>query len=170
MNRGINAPLISLYLVMLVVSGCTADLGVYDASERKVPGFPVAAPVVYVVTGAHTKHSKLGDGCTPAPFYRFQTLPTGERFFVDPETGPLANSEFGLKFSATGSLTELTLNSESTAPQTLDSATNLLTAVGNLAGLGVATALPAERAAPGLPACDTGESNIKLQRISELIQ
>lgn len=155
----------AMMVAALLTGGCTADLGVYRADGTKVKGYPVSIPVTYVLTGQFTRHKKLGAKCTPTPFpAKFQTLGTGETYFVDPETGPLANSEFALQFSKDGVVTAVTLNSESNLPETLDSTANLIGSIAELASPAPAIAVTGDAVA-----CDTGEDVKRVQTLPEFV-
>lgn len=109
----------------ILTVGCTADLAVYHADGTRAKGVPVPITETFAIISENDAHSS-GRDCVLVIQTTFETMQSSVAY-VDPVTGPLADSEFSLKFNESGMLSEVTLNSESNAADTLK-------AVGEVAG------------------------------------
>lgn len=137
--------IIQTALSIAILSGCTADLVVFDgvqdasgewAPGNELPGIPVALPQIYVLDRVFTADSNGRPNCnrTFAPPL-FQTVPR-DLVYVGVRTGIFADSEFTIHLTENGIIQEISLNSNSNLPETLDSTAGLVSAVGALPILG----------------------------------
>jgi len=115
-----------------------------------------------VEDGVYTKLTKGGTCDTGTPFQKITSIPTGPKYFVKVEGSTFSKTSLSIKLNSDGALSELTFNSESTLPDTLTGAANVLKA---LPALGIAGA---GAPAPGVLApCDAGEVIKKLTKYDE---
>ena len=153
----------TLIAIVVLLSGCTAELQVFDSEEKTIEGVPFRTPVVYVMQGNYERHKKVGRNCMHNPFIEFISLPLGEQYFLSADPGPLSGSEFSVTFTDSGLLKHVSLNSESTFSETLDSITKLVSE--GFPILGVDARPPGQAETAGIPAatngakpaCDTGK-------------
>jgi hypothetical protein len=130
----------------------------------------LAAPVK---SGLHNRHSEQGDNCTPTAFVTPVTLATGAQYFANISPSQLAKSGFVMKLNDAGSLSEIDLNTEPAASDTIKSTAEALKDLLPFAGV-VAKQAPAAavsggankqvetlRPASAKPACDAGEAEVK---------
>lgn len=159
----------------VICSGCSSNLVVHDGQTGAlVPGMPIRTAEVYVVQGMHTAHSKL-TSCTPTPFTKNISLPTGALYFLNAKSDALVSTEFSLTFSEQGVLTGLTMNSEPAAQETLEGvSTFATTALFPILGIAGAKDDGADSKnvrqphdKPSGPACDSGETNISIRRLTD---
>jgi hypothetical protein len=148
-----------------LLSACGGRLLVYDSQSNPVIGVPVRMAETYVKHGTHYLLAKGGD-CEPADFFEIASIPTGERFYVAADPGYFLKTGFHVKFSENGALSEVGLDTEPAAADTLKAIGELYKAL---------TPAPAASAtasmAPGtkkLAACDAGERNVTFTRFDEL--
>jgi hypothetical protein len=161
----------TMLVTSMLLTACAADLGVYDSNEKKVPGVPVNTPIVYVISGDFTAFKKKNTKCqqVAAP-PSFQSLPVGDRYFIDPEPGFFYDAEFKVDFSDNGSLKSVVLNSETNLPKTIDAITNLLEKGLPAVGFAPAVADTADVRRGDQPACDTGLKVTKIERLQDYIR
>ena len=166
----------ALLAIVVLVSGCTAELQVFDDEENTIDGVPFRAPVLYVMQGDYTKHKKLGSNCEHNPFTKFVSLPLGEQYFLTADPGPLSGSEFSVTFTNNGLLKHISLNSESTFSETLDSITKLVSEGFPILGVDARPSGQAEPAAiagvtnGAKPACDTGEKTSSMTLLEHWLE
>jgi hypothetical protein len=152
----------------LLLTGCASSLQVWDAQRSPIEGVPFRAAEVYRVRGTYTRHTEHGEACTRAPFERTTSLPTGNLYFANVHAAEFAKTEFGMTFAESGALASITMNSEPTAPQTIEAVTTALSTLLPFAGVRAAGAAESTtetaeiRAGP--PACDTGPEGVTYTR------
>lgn len=171
-----------IFVVSIAFSqaACTADLVVMKADGKtEMAGIPIRQSESYILSGKHTKRKK-GGPCSPNSFFQPIFLPTGDLYFINVESGPLASSEFSVALSDNGTLKSVSLNSENKAKDVLEGATTFIKDA--LPVLGVVDAVVSESLVAegdekesavaadvaGLPACDTGPTDLKLKPIEAL--
>lgn len=151
------------FLGTLTLAGCAGDVRIMDASGNELPGVPFRVPYPFIKRGLHVAHSK-GGACTPVSFVELTSMAAGPILYVRPVTAPLAQTSFSTKVAESGALTEITLNSEPAAADTIRAVTEA--AKVGLAAVGVAAAAaapPRPDAAPIAPACDSGQDQVTFE-------
>ena len=147
----------------LLLSGCSGQLKVFDSDQKEVAGLPFRAVEVYRKEGIRTAHNK-GGNCTPIQFSHLVSLPTGAQYFVNASSAELAKTEFTIKYTEAGTLSEVTLNSEPAAAEPIKAVNELAKTLLPVAGLAAASPVVAAAGAPA-PACDTGENNVTYTKL-----
>lgn len=144
-----------------VLCGCTGSLIVTDDSGAVMQGVPVLRYEAWVESGSYTKLSKGAGECEPMPYHKVVNLPTGKPYYVRAEGSTFAKTTFSMKLSE-GALTDLSFNTDSNIPDTLNAAANIMKAMPSIGITGTKTGGPSEK-----PACDAGEDPKKLQRLEK---
>jgi len=162
-------------LSLAILSGCAGQLQVFDANQSEIKGVPFRTAELYVKKGFYTKHSKGGD-CAKTPFVDTAALPTGARYFATAKSAQFAKTSFHMKFADSGVLSEIGLDSEPAAAETLKATSDLIKTV--FPSLGAAAAVgggaapaPAGGAAPPpLKACDVGEEEVNFTKFEDYLK
>jgi hypothetical protein len=153
---------------VIALTGCAGQLVVYDDKQAEIKGVPFRATEVYVKQGLYGKYSK-GGNCAKTPFNETVSIPTGAQYFVTTKTAQFAKTAFHIKFSESGAVSEIGLNSEPAAADALKATAELvklaLPAVGGVSASQVASAVATiERA------CDVGEEGVTFKRLSDYLK
>jgi hypothetical protein len=122
---------------------------------------------VYVKQGLHTKLTKGGD-CTPVAFVDIVSLPTGAQYYVMAKSSSFAKTAFHIKYTDVGTVSELGLDSEPAAADSIKAANEILKTVLPAVGVGAVVSKTTEPR-PGLPACDAGEEAVTFQKLDAYI-
>ena len=164
----------ALFIISAVcVTGCASKLEVYGANGTKLPGLPIRGTELYVKT---VTHDKLKDGgeCARTTASEVVTIPTGDVYYVNLAAGELSKSALSLKLTATGTVSEVSVNSEPSS-DAIKAATTAATSL--LPSLGVLPATAGKASAPvgatggtaPLKACDSGEESVHLIKFSDFV-
>jgi hypothetical protein len=137
----------------VLITGCAGKLLVFDATGTPTKGVPFRTSEAFVKEGVFTKHSKGGE-CDHSPFFEIVSIPSGPLYYVTAETATFAKTAFHIKYGESGSVSEIGLDSEPAAAETIKALAELQKV------LRPASAPAAEAAlkATVKQACDTGES------------
>jgi hypothetical protein len=146
----------------LITTACTGRLNVSDNQGTALRGIPVARYELWVEEGTYSKLGKGGPCDSGTPFQKVVSLATGPVYYIQIEGSMFAKTTFNLKLNADGALAELSFNTESNLPDTLNGVSNVLKALPNLGAAGAGAPLPGP-----LPACDTGEIVKKITKFDE---
>lgn len=134
------------------MSGCAGKILVYDSQEQLKKGIPFRTSEVYVKQGNYLKHSK-GSACDPAPFFEIVAVPSGPLYYAAVETAMFAKTAFHIKYGENGAVSEIGLDSEPAAAETIKALAELQ----KVLSPAPAAAAAAAAAKPGNPPCDAGE-------------
>lgn len=159
----------SVFAVACILNGCAGNLLVYDGEQKLVSGVPFRTTEAYVKIGKHTKHSKGGD-CQEANFVENATIATGPLYFASVKTAQFAKTGFHIKYAENGSVSEIGLDTEPAAAESLKATGELLKTILPFAGGVAATAAPAMVAEAPSKACDSGEDSVRFVRLDEYIK
>ena len=151
----------------LFLAACAGSLKVYDAQQNEIKGMPFRAAEVYVKLGTHDKLAK-GGACDPTAFVDTLSLPTGAQYYVTATSSSFAKTAFHVKYTDAGTVSEVGLDSEPAAAESIKATNELLKTVIPVLGLGVAAAAAVPGAA-ARPACDAGEANVKLVKLDDYV-
>ena len=165
MYRYVRASICAALLIGL--AGCSGTLKVFDAQQQEIKGVPFRATEVYVKKGMHTLLASGGD-CTPADFVEIVSLPTGAQFYITAKSSSFAKTAFHVKFTDEGALSEVGLDSEPAAAESIKATTDLLKTIVAAAGGGAVRSAAAPRAQ--LPACDAAPKQVRYIRFDEFIK
>lgn len=151
----------------ITISGCASNLHVWSADQLPVKGVPFRSAEVYVKQAVHDKLAK-GGACTRVAFSQTVSLPTGALHFANVRPGALAKNGFTMKFGENGALTEIGVNSEPAAAESIKAVGEFLGTTLPLLGV-AAGAPPVAVAAADAPACDVGEVEVRFTRLADYI-
>jgi hypothetical protein len=122
---------IAILSLALGFSACASDFAVHDNDEQEVVGFPIRTPVLVEVTQqtsyevvAGAEHAEFAKYCTPRISSSHGVLPLGDVHYVSFDAAALGKSEFSLDFYDSGTLKNLSINSDAT--EGLDPVSNLV--------------------------------------------
>jgi hypothetical protein len=154
---------------VIALTGCAGQLVVYDDKQAEIKGVPFRTTEVYVKQGLYSKHLN-GGACAKSPFQEVVSIPTGAQYYVTAKTAQFAKTAFHIKFSESGAVSEIGLDSEPAAADTLKATADLVKLVlPTAAGM---TALRASDVAASSvieKACNTGEESITYTKLRDYL-
>jgi hypothetical protein len=153
----------------LVVAGCAGALKVYDSQMHSIAGMPFRAAEVYVKQGLHGRLAK-GGPCSSTAFVDIISIPTGAQYYVTATSSSFAKTAFHIKYTDSGTVAEVGLDSEPAAAESLKAANDLLKTVLPAIGVGAAVASTTAATETTLPACDAGEEAVTFEKLDEYIK
>lgn len=158
----------ALIFIALATSGCASKLRVWG-EPGEIKGVPFNAPKVVRKEFTRNRHTEFGEKCTPTPVVQTVTLPLGERFYANVDLAQLAKTGFGMNFSDSGALSQITLNTEPASADTIKATTEAITSLAPLLGVGSRSAVETTNVPTSqLPACDAGEENVEYHELKIL--
>ena len=128
-------------ILAVLKAGCGTKLVV--SGPGGTDGVPFKVPETYVADAIYMK-SKSAKECTPLPFRKFVSLPTGAVYHARPDSKPFSKSEFTIELNSNGALEKIVFNADPEFTEAIDSTAGLVTAVAGIVRPPTAPPSPAE--------------------------
>lgn len=113
--------IIVVFLSIITISGCAANLTTFDSKGKKSKGIPVVGPVLVKITSVTEyqvlpgpKHKHFEDHCMKETKSEYKILPL-DIYYVELEPSPFGKGEFKIEFTDSGAPKMISLNSDASA-------------------------------------------------------
>jgi hypothetical protein len=162
----LRAMLAAIIILAATVGGCASNVIVYGPDgTTKLSGIPVRSTEVFVKKGKHNKLA-AGGACDTVEFAEVLTLPTGPRYYLAVDAAQLTKTGFSVKLNEAGVLTQLDLNTEPAAADTLRAVGDLYKALVPVKTQTTQSTRDQEPASTN-PPCDAGETDVSITKFEE---